>query len=406
MRVLLCVVFSAVTVLPLEPTVAQQRKEGEPVAAATGQLPDGAKEFSELQLETGTAYQLSTSVIIVLDDVPDGKQLIIPRMANVVERIRWIGGEAAATMTLKPEIDHWVVRLTTPPAGDRKLLVLELDSAPTAFSRKVVAAENKHGVISLPAKFATVHGEKLRFEPQPHKNTVGYWAVEKDFAEWHCNIARAGRYDVEILQGCGTGHGGSDVELRVADQRMSFAVQETGHFQNFRWRHLGQVELKAADDVLLQLIPQRKVAGAVMDCREIRLVPVKKNDVSLRRTGLNADGSRADGRVVQNKRPNVLVILTDDQGTLDVGCYGSRDLFTPRMDGLANAGVRFTQAYAHMVCCPARAMLMTGRHPQRSGVNSWTQGDLNAERGINMASEELTIAEILRRAGYRTALFG
>jgi arylsulfatase A len=406
MRVFPCVVLSAVAVFQIEQAAAQKQEKGDPVAEAAGQLPAGALEFPELELQFGTAYRHETSVVIVLESLPNGHQLIVPRMANVVERIRWIGGDATATMTLKPEINHWVVRLSPPPAGEKKLLVLDLDSSPKTFNDNVVAVENKDGVISLPAKFATVHGEKLRFEPQPHKNTVGYWAVEKDFAEWHCNVSHAGWFDVEILQGCGQGHGGSDVELRVADQRLSFKVQETGHFQNFRWRHLGQVQLQAADDVLLQLIPLKKVAGAVMDCREIRLVPVKNNDVSLRRTGLNVDGGRADSRTVQNKRPNVLVILTDDQGTLDAGCYGSRDLFTPRMDGLANAGVRFTQAYSHMVCCPARAMLMTGRHPQRSGINSWTQGDLNAKRGINMAAGELTIAEVLKAAGYRTALFG
>ncbi|MEM9347879.1 MAG: sulfatase-like hydrolase/transferase [Planctomycetota bacterium] len=104
--------------------------------------------------------------------------------------------------------------------------------------------------------------------------------------------------------------------------------------------------------------------------------------------------------------PNVLIILTDDQGTLDVNCYGSTDLYTPHMDRLAAEGVRFTQAYAHTVCCPTRAALMTGRHPQRSGVNSWTQNDMKGEPGVNMALAEVTLAEALRDAGYRTALFG
>ena len=105
-------------------------------------------------------------------------------------------------------------------------------------------------------------------------------------------------------------------------------------------------------------------------------------------------------------KPNVVVFFTDDQGTLDAGCYGSKDLLTPTIDKLARTGVRFTQAYAHVVCCPARAALMTGRHPQRSGVNHWTQGDMNSAKGRNMALEEVTMAEILKRAGYRTALFG
>ncbi len=107
-------------------------------------------------------------------------------------------------------------------------------------------------------------------------------------------------------------------------------------------------------------------------------------------------------------RPNVVIFLTDDQGTLDANCYGSTDLQTPHMDKLAASGVRFTQAYAHTVCCPARAALFTGRHPQRGGVGHWTQGD---RRGtdrpkINMAVEEVALAEVLKSAGYRTALFG
>ena len=106
-------------------------------------------------------------------------------------------------------------------------------------------------------------------------------------------------------------------------------------------------------------------------------------------------------------RPNVVILFTDDQGTLDAGCYGSNDLRTPNVDKLAATGVRFTQAYAHTVCCPARAALLTGRHPQRGGVHHWTQGDMNAARkGINMALSEVTLAEVLQGAGYRTALYG
>jgi arylsulfatase A-like enzyme len=54
-------------------------------------------------------------------------------------------------------------------------------------------------------------------------------------------------------------------------------------------------------------------------------------------------------------RPNVVIFYTDDQGTLDAGCYGSDDLHTPNTDRLARNGIRFTQAYAHTVCCPSRA---------------------------------------------------
>ena len=65
-------------------------------------------------------------------------------------------------------------------------------------------------------------------------------------------------------------------------------------------------------------------------------------------------------------RPNVLIILTDDQGSADAGCYGARDLATPAIDSLAARGVRFTQFYAAApVCSPSRAGLLTGRYPLR-----------------------------------------
>ena len=96
------------------------------------------------------------------------------------------------------------------------------------------------------------------------------------------------------------------------------------------------------------------------------------------------------------KKPNVVIFLTDDQGTLDANCFGSKHLITPNMDKLATTRVRFTHAYAHTVCPPSRASLITGRHPQRSGVWNWTQGNMNSSKGINMALEEITIAESLK----------
>ncbi len=117
----------------------------------------------------------------------------------------------------------------------------------------------------------------------------------------------------------------------------------------------------------------------------------------------------APGSLAQDQghnKPNVVVIFTDDQGTLDANCYGSTDLHTPAIDSLAREGVRFTQAYAHTVCCPARAMLLTGRHPQRSNVNTWVQERIHGRDGLNMLASEVTLAEALGAAGYQTALYG
>ena len=73
-------------------------------------------------------------------------------------------------------------------------------------------------------------------------------------------------------------------------------------------------------------------------------------------------------------RPNVVILFTDDQGTLDANCYGSTDLQTPNIDELAATGVRFTQAYAHTVCCPARAAA------HRTASATWRRQPLDAGR--------------------------
>ena len=107
---------------------------------------------------------------------------------------------------------------------------------------------------------------------------------------------------------------------------------------------------------------------------------------------------------VQAERPNVLLIFTDDQGSVDVNCYGAKDLHTPHLDALAGRGVRFTQFYAAApVCSPSRAGLMTGRVPQRAGV----PGNVSSAHGnAGMPAEQVTIAEMMKKAGYATGHVG
>ena len=109
---------------------------------------------------------------------------------------------------------------------------------------------------------------------------------------------------------------------------------------------------------------------------------------------------------LNEKKPNILLIYTDDQGTLDAGCYGAFDIQTPVLDKLATQGIKFTQAYGHTVCCPSRAALLTGRAPQRSGVNQWTSCHPDDHQGRVMDPKEITIAEHLKSYGYKTGLIG
>ena len=75
---------------------------------------------------------------------------------------------------------------------------------------------------SSAARTAEVHGIQLRFEPLPHKNTLGFWTRKDDWASWEFEIAKPGKFAVEVLQGCGKGSGGSDVELSVAGDELDY----------------------------------------------------------------------------------------------------------------------------------------------------------------------------------------
>lgn len=106
----------------------------------------------------------------------------------------------------------------------------------------------------------------------------------------------------------------------------------------------------------------------------------------------------------ENVRPNVIVIVTDDQGATDAGCYGAKDLETPALDALAARGVRFTQFYAGApVCSPSRAALLTGRYPLRAGLT----GNASSEKGGHgLPAGQITLAEMFKASGYATAHIG
>ncbi len=118
---------------------------------------------------------------------------------------------------------------------------------------------------------------------------------------------------------------------------------------------------------------------------------------------ISIDRLLPSGQLMANetKRPNFIVILADDQGFEDIGCYGSKKIRTPNLDRLASEGIRFTDFYAQTICGPSRAALMTGCYPPRV-----------AERGNrknmhpHLHSKEITIAEVLKTAGYQTGCFG
>ena len=113
-----------------------------------------------------------------------------------------------------------------------------------------------------------------------------------------------------------------------------------------------------------------------------------------------ASGLAATTALGQTRRPNIVVILADDQGWGDLSVHGNRNLQTPHIDSLARDGVLFERFFVCSVCAPTRAEFLTGRYHPRGGVRGVSRGD---ER-LNL--DEMTIAETFRGAGYATGCFG
>ncbi|PHY06128.1 MAG: arylsulfatase [Alcaligenaceae bacterium] len=105
------------------------------------------------------------------------------------------------------------------------------------------------------------------------------------------------------------------------------------------------------------------------------------------------------------KRPNILLILNDDMGYSDIGCYGG-EIQTPNLDRLAQGGLRFTQFYNTARCSPSRASLLTGLHPHQTGIGILTYDSGPEGYAGNLNQRCATIAEVLKPAGYRTYLSG
>ncbi|MDP6585339.1 MAG: sulfatase-like hydrolase/transferase, partial [Anaerolineales bacterium] len=101
-----------------------------------------------------------------------------------------------------------------------------------------------------------------------------------------------------------------------------------------------------------------------------------------------------------SKTPNVVLILTDDQGYGDIACHGNSVLNTPNLDHMYSNSVRLTDFHVDPMCSPSRAALLTGRYSARTGVWSTLTG-----RYI-MREDENTLAEVFSSSGYRTGMFG
>ncbi|MCA9179023.1 MAG: alpha/beta hydrolase [Planctomycetales bacterium] len=238
-----------------------------------------------------TASVDGDSLRLEVRSLPADRKLTLPRLSCPIGDVT-VAGQALA---LKPGLDSWELTL---PQSVSTPTNIEIQLRGSALLRQLPEVIQADGGAELPAHAATTYGTMLRYEPQPHKNTIGYWVNQDDYAEWLVYVDEPARFSVTVFQGCGKGQGGSQAELvaypsdaqpprpgnrgkataapetkaapTVEKQRLPWEVVETGHFQNFQPVALGELQLVTGVNVI-QVRAVKKAKNAVMDIRRIQL---------------------------------------------------------------------------------------------------------------------------------------
>ncbi len=230
--------------------------------------------------EAGQPIAITTSghlMTIVADEYPPGGKLVLPRPFGSLVQANWASDESVK-VEVHPEPNHWEIRWKQrPERGTEGGIVLQFDqTAPVFTDEQQLCRQLGDGSIMLRADQGHVSGKKLRYEPQTHKNTIGYWVNVKDEVHWNLNIDQPHTFNVGLLSGCGPGQGGSVATISIQQgdtviDSMEFQVEETGHFQNFRWQTAGTLEIREPGEYQLVIKPKRIAKNALMDVRRVHL---------------------------------------------------------------------------------------------------------------------------------------
>lgn len=127
------------------------------------------------------------------------------------------------------------------------------------------------GTLSLPASACEVYGPELEYMPEDR--ALGYWHQTSDYCVWQLDVARAGTYAVLIEWSCDIPQAGNFFELTTGDAKLVNRVPTSGSWQRHLWAQFGQIDLPAGK-TSLSIRPQEGIKGALMDLREVKLIPI------------------------------------------------------------------------------------------------------------------------------------
>jgi len=202
----------------------------------------------------------------------------IPRVCASL-RAAYFEGMEDKPVVVHPEIEYWEIRFKGKPLASH--VILRFDAFPSLPKEVGPTKQAGDGTLTLRCSHGQVTGEKLRFEPQSHKNTIGYWAVAEDTVSWPIQITKPGTFNVGMLQGASEKGGGTARFSLLQDDNvissLECKVESTGHFQNFKWSHVGELNVEKAGQYSLKIEAVKIDNVALMDVRQVHLSPQPKH---------------------------------------------------------------------------------------------------------------------------------
>ena len=247
--------------------------------------------------------------------------------------------------------------------------------------------------VILPAHEATLHpgnGPGIRYQGGAGwaNDWIAGWTDNLAHAAWPLHVISPGRYQVTLHYAAEADALGDVLRVELGDQQRQVPVAHAHRLSPRSGRdRVPRGEVAEASWARLNVGEFSLVAGATT----LSLHRDAKNPAS--NLAVKAISIRRLPPLASRPRPNVLLIMADDMGFSDLGCYGG-EIQTPNLDRLAHAGMRFSNFYNNAKCEPTRASLLTGKYPHQVGS------------GAQVAYRSPTFGEILHRAGYRTLMTG
>jgi hypothetical protein len=236
--------------------------------------PIGDQPWGLAGIRRGDGGAPSLVYLYVFDWHASGKVVVYGLAGGV--RKAYLFGDAKQAPLPVSRLNNTLVISGPKDPPDPLVSVVVLEQADKLETVSTVVRPAEDGALLLHARDAVIHGRTVRYEPEPHKNTVGYWTDARDWVSWDFEVTKPGTYRVEILQGCGRGSGGSKLEFAVGRQVLPATVQDTGGFQNFAARNIGRLRFEKPGRYTLSVTPKEKPGLAVVDLRQVTLAPVKE----------------------------------------------------------------------------------------------------------------------------------